>query len=129
MTNRFLKAFGMLLIAFFILFTAGCAGAEKSILLSFTGDCTLGSEERTRSQENSFDSTAAKRGYDHFFSNFREMFAQDDHTVINLEGVLSDESKQERQSKRYRFRGPTDFVKIMTGASATAALAIEINCL
>lgn len=120
MTNRFLKAFGMLLITFSILFTAGCAGAEKSILLTFTGDCTLGSEERTRSQENSFDSTAAKRGYDYFFSNFREMFAQDDHTVINLEGVLSDESKQERQSKRYRFRGPTDFVKIMTGASIDA---------
>ena len=103
-----------------ILLTSGYAGAEKSVLLTFTGDCTLGSEERTRDLDGSFDKLAAKYGYDYFFANFREMFEQDDHTVINFEGVLSDTKAQETQKKRYRFRGPTDFVKILTGSSIEA---------
>ena len=108
------------LLTLAIMFTAGYAGAEKSILLTFTGDCTLGSEERTRDLDGSFDQLAAKKGYDYFFANFREMFEQDDHTIINFEGVLSDTKAQETQKKRYRFRGPVDFVKILTGSSIEA---------
>lgn len=120
MTMRHFRSICLFLLALSILFTAGCAGAEKSILLTFTGDCTLGSEEAIRAQDNSFDSTAKKNGYDYFFSDFREMFEQDDHTVINFEGVLSDSNTQESHTKRYRFRGPTDFIKIVTGASIEA---------
>ncbi|MGN0973009.1 MAG: CapA family protein, partial [Aristaeellaceae bacterium] len=47
-------------------------------------------------------------------------FAEDDLTVINLEGVLSDSSKQENTKKTYRFRGPTDFVNILTCSSIEA---------
>ena len=108
------------LLTLAIMFTAGYAGAEKSILLTFTGDCTLGSEERTRDLDGSFDQLASKKGYDYFFANFREMFEQDDHTIINFEGVLSDTKAQETQKKRYRFRGPVDFVKILTGSSIEA---------
>ena len=103
-----------------ILLTSGYAGAEKSVLLTFTGDCTLGSEERTRDLDGSFDKLAAKYGYDYFFANFREMFEQDDHTIINFEGVLSDTKAQETQKKRYRFRGPVEFIKILTGSSIEA---------
>ena len=48
------------------------------------------------------------------------MFEQDDYTIINFEGVLSDTKAQETQKKRYRFRGPVDFVKILTGSSIEA---------
>ncbi len=109
-----------LLLLSLLLSAAGTAGAEKSVLLTFTGDCTLGSEEKIREQETSFDTFANKKGYDYFFANFREMFEQDDQTVINFEGVLSDNRAQETQKKRYRFRGPTDFVKILTGSSVEA---------
>ena len=37
--------------------TAG-AGAEKIITLTFTGDCTLGSEEQKKAQEDSFISVS-----------------------------------------------------------------------
>ena len=106
-----------LLLALAVITVSGCAKAEKSIVLTFTGDCTLGSEETTRSREDSFDSLAGKKGYDYFFANFREMFEQDDQTIINFEGVLSDNRGQKSTSKRYCFRGPTDFVKILTGSS------------
>lgn len=109
-----------LLLAFFLLTAAGCAGAEKSIVLTFTGDCTLGSEETTRGRDDSFDTLATKKGYGYFFANFREMFEQDDQTVINFEGVLSDSRNQKSNSKRYCFRGPTDFAKILTGSSIDA---------
>ena len=109
----------LVLVLCLTLVSAG-ALAEKSIVLTFTGDCTLGSEEATRPREDSLDSVAAAKGYDYFFANFREMFEQDDQTVINFEGVLSDNKFQESRTKRYRFRGPTEFVKILTGSSIEA---------
>ena len=108
------------LAALAILAGAGSAAAEKTLLLTFTGDCTLGGQEKTRGLPDSFDSIAAERGYDYFFENFRDIFAKDDLTVINLEGVLSD-SKANEAKKKYRFRGKTDFVKILTRANVDAA--------
>ena len=110
-----------LLLCCIMLAGVGCAAAEKTVTVTFTGDCTLGSEESTRKDPYSFDSTAEKEGYDYFFANFREMFENDDLTVINFEGVLSDSMAQESQRKRYRFRGPTEFVKILTGSSVELA--------
>lgn len=110
-----------IIVLMVILLTACGAVAEKTILVSFTGDCTLGSEESTRGREDSFDSMAAAKGYDYFFQNFRSFFEADDLTVINFEGVFSDSAAQESQSKRYRFRGPTEYVKILTGSSINAA--------
>ncbi|MBP5729284.1 MAG: CapA family protein [Clostridia bacterium] len=117
---KHLRSVCLILLVFSLVLVSGCAAAEKSILLTFTGDCTLGSEEATRPREDSFDSLAASKGYDYFFDNFRTMFENDDQTVINFEGVLSDNKFQESRTKRYRFRGPTEFVKILTGSSIEA---------
>ena len=88
--------------------------ADKTVTITFTGDVTLGSEEKKRANAASFDSVAAEQGYDYFFANMKDFFAEDDLTVINLEGVLSDSSAGEKKDKTYRFRGPTDFVNILT---------------
>lgn len=95
--------------------------AEKTVLMTFTGDCTLGSEEINRKKPDSFDSFMEKYGYDYCFANFKEMFENDDLTVVNLEGVLSDKPWDENKKKTFRFRGPTDFAKILTGSSVEAA--------
>ncbi|MBR3495002.1 MAG: CapA family protein [Clostridia bacterium] len=99
-----------------------CARAEKMVTLTFTGDCTLGSEERKRAQPASFDSKAAEMGYDYFFRNYQELFAADDATIINLEGVLSDSPAEENKTKTYRFRGPREFVNIIKSVSIEAAV-------
>lgn len=115
-----LRSVCIFLLIIAVLAITGRADAEKEILLTFAGDCTLGSEEATRTQETSLVMTAKKKGYDYFFAQMRELFEQDDQTIINLEGVLSDSNAQESRSKRYRFRGPTEFVRILTGSSIEA---------
>ena len=103
-----------------LLLAAVCAHAEKTVLMTFAGDCTLGGEGSVSKTEESFAAYAEKYGYDYFFANFRELFEQDDITVVNLEGVLSDSAFQERIHKTFRFRGPTDYAKILNGSSVEA---------
>ena len=102
------------------------ARADKTVTLTFTGDVTLGSEEKNRDNPNSFDSYANREGYDWFFRNMKDLFSSDDLTLVNLEGVLSDKSFQENKKKTFRFRGPTDFAKILTQSSIEAC-AISNN--
>ncbi len=96
------------------------ASADKSVLLTFTGDCTIGSEEAKRREPDSFVSVVQEKGYAYPFARFRPLFALDDCTVINLEGVLTDSSADERRNKAYRFRGDTAFAAILTEASVEA---------
>ena len=95
--------------------------ADKYVTLSFTGDCTIGSEEKRRDIDNSFDAFADREGYSYFFANFLDLFSEDDCTVINLEGVLSDSVTGEKTKKNYRFRGRTEFVNILTEGSVELA--------
>ena len=113
------RVFALIALALVLAFAS--AGAEVTVTLTFTGDCTIGSEEYLRTRDNSFDTYANTRGYDYFFANFREMFEEDDATIINLESVLSDHRGDENKTKTYRFRGPTDFVKIISSFSVEAA--------
>ncbi len=112
-------ATAILALLVLILAAAG-ARADKFVVMTFAGDCTLGGEASVSKTEESFVAYAEKYGYDYFFANFREMFENDDLTVVNLEGVLSDNAFQEKKQKTFRFRGPTDYVKILTGSSIEA---------
>ena len=96
------------------------AAADKVITLSFAGDCTLGGEELTRNNPDSFDRAAKEKGYSYFFANFREMFSNDDCTVVNCEGVLSDSPDGENKSKSFRFRGTTDYANLLRESSIEA---------
>ena len=112
-------AAALILMILLILAAAG-AQAEKTVLMTFAGDCTIGSEGATMKNEDSFFAFAGKYGYDYFFANFRDLFENDDITVVNLEGVLSDYAFTENKKKTFRFRGTTDFVKVLTGSSVDA---------
>lgn len=103
-----------------LLLFGGCAAGEKVIAITFAGDCTLGTEERTRNAPDSFDSVANEKGYDWFFANFLDVFSGDDCTVVNCEGVLSDNSDAEVKDKPFRFRGPEEFGEIFRRASVEA---------
>ena len=91
---------------------------EKHYTLSFAGDCTLGSTKSNWNNPNHFIQTIGE-DYDYPFANVREYFENDDFTIINLEGPLTDESSG-AQSKQFAFRGPTAYSAIMTGSSVEA---------
>ena len=86
--------------------------------LSFAGDCTLGSITKNWSNPNHFIMTIGE-DYDYPFANVRSYFENDDFTIINLEGPLTD-STSGASNKRFAFRGPTAYVQIMTGSSVEA---------
>lgn len=94
---------------------------QTSIVLTFTGDALLGSEDKLRANENSFDSVVAAQGYAYPLANFRELFSQDDYTTVNLESVLKDDSTDKLDGRLYNFRGPTSFVNILLAASVEHA--------
>ena len=97
------------------------AFADRSVVLTFTGDCTLGSEEAKWINDNSFDSVIGREGFSYPFEKVRFLFESDDCTVVNLEGVLSDSPSGENTNKTYRFRGPAEFAGILSGSSVEAA--------
>ena len=91
---------------------------EIHYTLSFAGDCTLGSTKANWSNPNHFVTTIGEN-YDYPFANVRKYFENDDFTIINLEGPLTDSSSG-AQSKTFAFRGPTAYSAIMTGSSVEA---------
>jgi poly-gamma-glutamate capsule biosynthesis protein CapA/YwtB (metallophosphatase superfamily) len=106
----------ILLIGIFIFFHGMIARAESittKITLSFVGDCTLGSTDSTRDAAYSFSSYIAANGYDYPFLKTKEILANDDLTIANLEGCLYDVDLN-RAQKTYAFRGSTDFAQILT---------------
>ena len=76
-----------------LLAASGTALAEKTVTLTFVGDCTLGGEDWLINREGSFHDYARKEGYTYFFEKMRDFFSEDDLTIINFEGVLKDDSR------------------------------------
>ena len=120
MRLKVIKQLVTMILAAAVLLGLGIAFAEKTVLITFTGDVTLGCKDDERKYADSFESVAKEKGYDYFFANFREMFEQDDLTVINLEGPLT-ESKANKSSKLHAFRGKPDYAKILPRSGVDAA--------
>ena len=114
-----------LLILLLVLLLPAAALADKTITITFTGDITLGGEDYLQGEPTSFASVYAQNGPEYFLSNFADFFAEDDLTVVNLEGVLTDNESlptiQEGKTGSYFFRGPTEYVSVLTAASVEAA--------
>lgn len=86
------------------------------IVLSFTGDCTIGSEDYLRHRPTSFDSHVLRHGYGYPFAKVQWILGRDDVTCINFEGVLYD-GERPKVEKTYNFRGPSDFVEVLRRGS------------
>ncbi len=91
---------------------------EVSITVSAAGDCTLGSDE-SMDYDVSFYAKYEEVGYPGWFlENVQDVFADDDLTIVNLEGTLA--SGGEREDKTYAFRGDPEYVRILTEGSVEA---------
>ena len=121
------------IVSFFLLLALLCAslpalgetiavpeGAAAQIVITFTGDCTLGCDPTQRGRTTSFEAYIEKYGYGYPFEKVKQYFEQDDLTVINLEGTFYNYDADMKPDSTYHFRGPTDFVNILTESSVEA---------
>ncbi len=90
---------------------------EGHFLLSFAGDCTLGTEHGSWGKSGTFPEVVGE-DYAYPFAGVQSLFAQDDFTFVNLEGALT--SHTVPAEKQYRFRGPTAYGAILTEGSVEA---------
>lgn len=91
---------------------------QKSITISFTGDCTLGTYKK--SQNRAFEVLFEnKQDYSYYLKNVKDIFEKDDYTVVNLEGPLTDATIC--QDKPFAFKGREDYVNILLEGSVEAA--------
>ena len=88
-----------------------------TVRVTFLGDCTLGGESRLRGSRYGFVQTVKDNGYGWPFRNLTALTANDDLTVANLEGVLSDRDTLEKEDKEYNFLGRADYTEILKQGS------------
>lgn len=93
-------------------------GEPVELLLSFTGDCILGTDEFF-AWDTGLPAYYDLYGPEYFLKNVRSIFEEDDLTIVNMEGTLTEETT--RVEKQFAFKGDPEYVKILTSSSVEAA--------
>lgn len=94
------------------------SGEPVSVTVSSMGDCTLGTDE-SFSRSTSLNSYYEQYGPDYFFQHVRSILQQDDLSIVNMEGTLTE--SENRQNKTYAFKAPAEYASILSGSSVEAA--------
>ena len=91
----------------------------ETITISAAGDCSLGNHQE-QEYEYSF-----RQAYDqiedegYFFENVRTIFADDDMTIVNFEGVLT-YSEERDESRTYNIKGDPEYARLLTAGDVEA---------
>lgn len=89
------------------------------IVISAVGDCTLGTNQKQEYNDRAFHFYYDKYGDEYFLKNVKSIFEEDDFTIVNLEGTLTN-SDNIRASKEWNHKGRPEYVSILTKASVEA---------
>lgn len=104
--------------------------ADGSVLITIsgTGDFTVGGDSRKRS--NIFDDELEKQGGDIQFTmrNIRHILMDDDLTIVNFEGTLTESTyvPREKQENQFLFSAPPEYVEMLS-ENSVEAVALENN--
>ena len=90
---------------------------EKEILLTFSGDSTLGTDKKFN-QATSLPAMlqAQNNDYSYFYKNVKSIFEADDFTVTNLEGPLTTHNI-ESSDKQFNFKGDPELARALAEGS------------
>ena len=91
---------------------------DRTITVTATGDCTFATDINA-DRDLGFVSYEERYGTDYFLSEVKSIFEEDDLTIVNFEGTLSD--RGEREDKQFAFRGDPSYVDILSNSSVEAA--------
>jgi poly-gamma-glutamate synthesis protein (capsule biosynthesis protein) len=91
---------------------------EGHALISFAGDCTLSNIQGM----SDFNQVYDNQGPSYFLSGVSDVFVNDDLTVVNLEGPLTNATEQADKGEPpvFWFRAPPDYVQILLDGSVEA---------
>lgn len=89
-----------------------------SITVSSMGDCTLGTDINFN-QSRSLNAFYNAQGADYFFKNVKPILEEDDLSIVNFEGTLTD--SDQRAEKKFAFKADAEYVDILTSGSVEAA--------
>jgi len=95
------------------------------VTISATGDVTIGGDRR-KSGKNVFDKQLELEpsGLDFPFENTRAIFEEDDMTLVNFEGTLTDTKSKTKNS--FSFAAPPEYVQVLT-SGGVEAVSLENN--
>jgi poly-gamma-glutamate synthesis protein (capsule biosynthesis protein) len=90
---------------------------KKTILLSFAGDFTLGTDTKF-AYDTSLPAAFINSGknYSYFMKNVSNIFSNDDYTLVNLETTFTDSNVKAPKDGEvfYNFKGSKEYVNILT---------------
>ena len=90
-----------------------------SFTISAVGDCTFGTDENF-AYEGSMPAKYDEVGdFNYFFENVKSIFEEDDLTIVNFEGTLTDSTT--REDKQFAFKADKSYAEILTDGFVEAA--------
>lgn len=84
---------------------------EIDITISGAGDCTLGRHTGSP-YASSFDAFYDENGAEYFLRNVKPIFDDDDMTIVNFEGTLTD--SETPAVKQFTFKGKEEYLNVLT---------------
>ncbi len=99
----------------------------REITISAVGDCTLGNDEKQEGNPTCFHKVYNLQGPDYFLAGVKPIFAADDLTIANLEGVITNLGTPST-TKNWRFRGSPDYLNILKNSSVEAVSFANNHC-
>ena len=89
----------------------------RTITITATGDCALGPIQ-THGYDGSFHAYYDDYGEGYFLEDFKELFENDDFTLVNLECTLTDRSLyvDEESDKEFYIVGRPEYAEILTNS-------------
>ncbi len=87
-----------------------------TITISAAGDCSLGNHREQEYNCSFVQAYDKEGGAEYFLRNVKDIFAADDLTIVNLEGVLTT-SNEAQTGRTYNIKGDPSYAKILTEGS------------
>lgn len=107
----------MIALILIVLMVAEVSSAfATEIVITLGGDCVLGTREKWKKNDDTFDTMIQEEGVGWCFEAIKQPFQTDDMSLINLEVVLQDHSKGHLKDKQYTFRGDPGYTDILKAA-------------
>ncbi len=92
---------------------------SEDVVVSFAGDCTFGSINGSNSATGFLSVYSKSKSISYPFDDVKSWFINDDLTVVNFEGTLTDATKT--ADKQWLFKGPAGYAKIFPASSVEVA--------